>query len=123
MTDDHYPYLPRRSASEALLNELRSLNGEVQNLRFAVQNFSIDGEVQNLRKDLCHAVRSLGVIPYDDDDDTGRYLPAPSASKSLLEELSNLRDEVRGVRDAVQGIGGIGLFLLFITFALIVQAI
>jgi hypothetical protein len=66
----------------------------VQNLRFAVQNFSIDGETQDLCKDLCKAVRSLGVIPYDDDDDTGRYLPAPSASKSLLKELSRLRDKV-----------------------------
>jgi len=43
------------------------------------------------------------VIPYDDDDDSGRYLPPPSASKSLLNELSSLSNEVRGVRDAVQG--------------------
>ena len=75
MTDDHYPYLPRRSASEALLNELHKLNGEMQNLRFVVQNFSLDSETHDLCKDLCQAVRSLGVIPYDDDDDSRRYLP------------------------------------------------
>ena len=86
-----------------MLNELHKLNGEMQNLRFVVQNFSLDGETHDLCKELCQAVRSLGVIPYDDDDDSGRYLPPPSASKSLLNELSSLSNEVRGVRDAVQG--------------------
>jgi len=50
------------------------------------------------------------------------YHPA-ECKQVLAEKLSSLSNEVRGVRDAVQGIGGIGLFLLFITFALIVQAI
>jgi hypothetical protein len=117
MTDAHYPYLPRRSASELLLNELRSLNSEVQNLRFAVQNFSLSGEMHSL----CEAVQGLQHLGLIEDEDSDRYLPPRRASNALIDKLSSLRDEVESLRDGVREASPSGP-LIFIAIAIVVQA-